>query len=241
MATHGPIKVVVGSGYLFNRKAACALLSSIDGVMVAFEVADPLSELEKIKRTAPDILLWDALYPTDIDIAIRVRKLLSGTKVLVLTGSIDDEIEGWAIKGGVQGCISRECSPELLFRALTAVARGEIWTTHSVASQIISEFTSSRNHPAGNAEANGLSRREWEILAQVAQGHRNRQIAQELFVSESTIKSHLYAVYKKLQISSRLEATLYYYDHQDATPFARLAPGLADPKQRRGGKILRPT
>lgn len=221
------IKVAVGSRYVFNRKAICALLSAIDPVTVVLEVADPLGDLENIKRTEPVVLFWDAWQPAaDVESAIRARKLLSRTRILLLMGRADDELERRAIQAGIQGCISREASPELLTKALAAVARGEIWTTPSVASRIISEFTTSHNHTTRDAESNGLSRREWEILALVAQGHRNKQIADQLFVSESTIKSHLYAVYKKLQISSRLEGVLYYYHHLDtlAIPCQALPP-----------------
>jgi len=215
----GRMRVGVASPYSINRKALCALLGSIPQVKVVLEMADPSETFQALQKADPGVLLFDSPHPqTDFETIARTRKLLPGMKILVLAANLDEELEFRAIKVGVRGCVSKGVDPELLAKALATVDRGEIWVSQRIASRIIGEFVRSREKENRRASPAQLSRREWEILALVAQGLRNKQIAQHLFVCESTIKTHLYAIYKKLEIGGRIEAVLYYYHRLKENP-----------------------
>lgn len=227
--------VGVVSTHSITRKALCALLASVPQMNVVLDVDNPLEHLESLRKIRPCILLFDAVNPAvDLETVVRTRKMLPEVRTLLLAPYVDEELELRTIKAGAQGCISREADPQVLTKALVTVGRGEVWVSQRIASRIIGEFVRSRDKKGKGSNASELSRREWEILALVAQGFRNKQIAQHLFVCESTIKTHLYAIYKKLEISSRLEATLYYYHHLKgggasasplpATPLSESAP-----------------
>lgn len=236
--------VGVVSPYSISRKALCALLASVHQVTVVADVDNPLEHFESLQRINPDVLLFDILNPAvDLETIVRTRKVLPEAKVLVLAANVDEELELRAIKAGTQGCISRRADPQILTKALATVGRGEVWVSQRIASRIIGEFVRSRDKEAQGSKSGGLSRREWEILALVAQGFRNKHIAHHLFVCESTVKTHLYAIYKKLEINSRLEATLYYYHLKGGSaPPVPMTP-LAEPSstQQRPGRPPNPS
>lgn len=201
------------SPYPISRKGLCALLSSIPQVTIVFDV-DILDLFEIIQKMPPTILLFEAVNPAqDLEVILRTRKLFSQLKILLLSDCVDEDLEFRAIRAGTRGCISKREDPQVLARALAVVAQGEIWISQRAGTRIIGEFVRSRDKESHGNESNRLSRRESEIVALVARGYRNKQIAAQLFICESTIKTHLYAIYKKLQIGSRMEAILYYYHH----------------------------
>jgi DNA-binding NarL/FixJ family response regulator len=206
--------VAVVSPHSITRKALCALLRSIPQVTVVLDVDNALEHFESLQKMHPGVLLFDALNPAaDLETVVRTRKVIPEVRILVLAAGVDEEFELRTIRAGARGCVSRGADPQVLAKALAMVERDEVWVSQRIASRIIGEFVRSRDGRGKGSNSAELSRREWEILALVAQGFRNKNIAHHLFVSESTVKTHLYAIYKKLEINSRLEATLYYYQH----------------------------
>ena len=220
------MRVGVSSPHLISRKGLCALLGALPQVSVVLDVPSPLDDIERIEKADPAVLLVDAPSPADLELVAHATRLLPRARVLLLTDQVDQEFELRAVKAGARGCFSKADAPELLAKALGVVAGGDLWITHRTGSRIIGEFVRSRDKKSSKNRSRDLSRREWEILSLVAQGYRNKQIGQRLFVCESTIKSHLYAMYKKLEITSRLEAVLYYYHHlnRQTAPAGSAAP-----------------
>jgi DNA-binding NarL/FixJ family response regulator len=210
------MRVCIISPYAISRKGLCALLGSLPQVTVVLDLNSALDQVERIQKMEPAVLLFDTLNPgVDLEVIGRTQKLLPRMKILLLTDHVDEELELRAIKAGACGCVSKRDDPQFLAKALAVVAQGEIWISQRSSSRIIGEFVRSRDKENNKNGTNELSRRELEVLGLVAQGYRNKQIADRLFVCESTIKTHLYTLYKKLQISTRLEAVLYYYHRSD--------------------------
>ncbi len=206
------VNIGVVSPWTLTRKGLCALLAPIKEARVVLDVDSALENFELIQKSRPDILLLDILSPaSDLEIVSQVRKLFPETRIILLVDDADEEFQLRAIRAGARGCVSKRSEPQVLVKSLKVVGQGEIWVSHHMASRIIGEFM--RFQDAGQAEPSDLTQREWEILALVANGCRNKEIASRLFISENTIKTHLYAIYKKLQVSNRLGAALYYF-HQ---------------------------
>jgi len=140
-----------------------------------------------------------------------------------------------ALKAGAWGCVSMTASPEILTKALKDVGDGEMWVSRRLATRILGNVV--RWHEAAASDMTGLTPREWEILAHVAHGYRNKEIASRLIVSENTIKAHLAAIFRKLQVDTRLGAALHYF-HQTAQkehrPEARLPASVGKPRFLRG-------
>jgi DNA-binding NarL/FixJ family response regulator len=197
---------------LLIRKSLCALLSRIEGFHVVLDVDNPLDNLELIQKTRPDILLIDVVDSArNFEALSQLQTLSPEAKVLLLSDDVDEDFQLRAIRAGARGFVSNASDPALLERTLKRVARGEIWVGHQTASMIIGKLvrypdSAGRNHSE-------LSRREKQIVALLADGYRNKEIANLLGVSENTVRAHLVALYKKIRVTSRLGAALYYFEH----------------------------
>ena len=210
------MKIGVVSPYAISRKALCSWLSSFPEIGAVVELQDLVGDLESLRKSPPSLLLLDALTPSaDLEVVSRMRKMLPQTKILLLSERVEQEFELRAIKAGAWGCLSKTSQPQMLQKALKSVEQGELWVSHRMASLLIEDFVRMQDKEKDSA---ALTQREWEVLSLVAQGYRNKEIGSRLFVSESTIKTHLYAIYQKLQVANRLEAALYYYRYSNRGP-----------------------
>jgi two-component system nitrate/nitrite response regulator NarL len=174
-------------------------------------MASPIRDPHQLKKAAPDILLVDAGNPAvDFEVLGLARTLLPQTKVLLLTDGMDEDYQLQAMRQGACGFVSKDCTPDTLERALKRVAKGEIWVSHELATSIIGKYLQ-----GGSSNSDGrpeLSRREQETLALLAEGYRNKEIANFLSVTENTVRAHLTSLYRKIQVGSRVQAALYYFE-----------------------------
>lgn len=197
--------------HMLMRKALCALLADVQGVRVVLDVDRALDNVQLLQQLQPDILLIHASDPpTILTTILQIKKLLAGTKLILLTDEAEVEFELRAVRAGALGCVSKRSEPRVLLEALRTVEKGEAWISQRAATRIIGEFA--RGETSG--ERNGpeeLTRREREILALMAKGYRNKEIANQLVVSENTIKTHLLTIYRKLGVSGRMAAALHYF------------------------------
>jgi len=132
----------------------------------------------------------------------------AGVKVL-LVGQVDQDQLLEYIATGIRGLLPADISAELFKRALRVVSAGEVWFSREVSAQILHSFsTFVRKHEAGGKVLPVLSRREKEVMACAARGLKNKAIAEALFITESTVKTHLSRIYEKLGVENRLSAVL---------------------------------
>lgn len=192
------------------RKSLCALLSNLDGVSGVLDISSPFDCSELLRKAALDVVLLDGSeLVADLEVISHLRSLIPAAAVLVLVEEENDEYHCEAIWRGARGFISKDCAPEVLEKALKATSKGEMWIGHVTATRVIGRLLQRQpNEPAGQPL---LSPREHEILALVAEGYRNKEIASILGVSENTIRAHIASLYRKLQVSGRVEAALYYF------------------------------
>jgi len=201
------------------RKALCALLAGTPGISIVLEVDHALENLPLIQQFQPNVLLIRSPRLSGGLTAISsLRKLLPNIKIVLLTDGADHEFELRAIRSGAMGCVSEESEPQVLPEALNAVASGTVWVSPPAATRIIGEFA--RGEVSGERDIPELTQRETEILALMAKGFRNKEIANHLFISENTIKTHLLTIYRKLGVSGRMAAALHYYQGSSSRPGA---------------------
>lgn len=200
-----------------------------------FDVDSPLEDLEAMQKSRPEILLLDAADSMrSLEILTQLQALLPEMKILLLSDDVADDFQLRAVRAGARGFISKDSDPVELERALKGVARGEIWVGHRAASMIIGKLVHA--YDSANNGVTPLTRRERQIAALLADGRRNKEIARLLAVSENTVRAHLVALYKKIRVSSRLGAALYYYAHNPNGPrpeAAAPAPLPRDSAKRR--------
>jgi len=205
------MRLGVISPYHLTREGMRALLTSRNHAIVV-DLPNFPEDLGVLEEAQPEILLLQACgRVSDLEIVSRLRKLLPKIKVLLVLDKTDEETEFQALRAGAWGCISRATDLDTLVKACDVVGRGDIWVSQRVATRFIGNFAQAEN--GDHASWNGLTRREWEILALLAGGSRNKEIASRLKVSENTVKTHLYTLYRKINVDCRLAATLYYFEH----------------------------
>lgn len=193
------------------------------GVVAVCELSSPIEQLDALRKAQPQILLIEVVDPDEaINWVIKLRKLVPELRTLLLADCDDHDLELKALRGGSCGVVSSQFELKDLERALKAVANGELWVSHHVATSIIEaalSFRQANENDTGDSNRI-LSRREWEVLTLVSSGYRNKEVAARLGISENTVKTHLQTIYKRLHVDSRLAAALHYY-HEEAQEQAR--------------------
>jgi DNA-binding NarL/FixJ family response regulator len=206
------MKLGVISRLSLSRKGLCALLASSKKCSIVLELPTIPEDVDVLRKAQPEVLLFHTSGgAADFEVVSRLRNLTPEIKILLFLDTVDEEIEFQAIRAGGCGCVSNASDLDTLLKAIGAVGRGEIWVSRQVATHLINKLAQSE--AADSTTSNGLTPREWKVLGLLASGTRNKEIANRLSVSENTVKTHLYTIYRKINVDCRLAATLYYFQH----------------------------
>jgi DNA-binding NarL/FixJ family response regulator len=213
------IRIVVADDHPIFRDGLCKLLALEEDFDVVAQASDGRQVLEVLQQLEPDILLLDLKMPGLDGLATlqRLQAAKNKTRVIVLTASDDKNEFVQAMKLGTSGIVLKQTATELLIKSIRKVHAGEIWldshTTAAVIRQFVANDESSPlpapSAPPRDRERSPLSQREREIVALVAQGFKNKEMAEKMFISEQTVKNHLHNIFDKLGVSDRLELALY--------------------------------
>jgi len=204
------VRVGVVSPYALSRKGLGSLITSTPDMSLELELPSVPEDLEILRQANLDILVLHT-DGRDLDAVSRLRKLIPTTRILLFLDNADEDMELAALRAGAAGCVTRNIDPTNLIKAFQVIGKGDLWMSHHVASRAITELTESDN--ADSATPSELTPREWQVLALLAKGSRNKDIANSLSVSENTVKTHLGVIYRKINVDCRLAATLYYFRH----------------------------
>jgi two-component system NarL family response regulator len=180
---------------------------------VVAEAENGAEAIAKAEDLVPDVVLMDVRMPrvNGIEAARQIRDLCPSTKILMLTVSDEEDDLYEAIKAGANGYLLKEISVEEVAEAIRAVVQGQSLISPSMASKLLNEFNSLAKKAEERQQypAPALTSRELEVLKLVAKGMSNREIAEELFISENTVKNHVRNILEKLHLHSRMEAVIY--------------------------------
>ena len=193
------------------RRALSTLLASTGTALVVLEGDSLPEKLEEIKHTQPDTLIVDACGPGGVDALSGLRKLGLNLGVVVLMDDLDERSCARALQLGAWGCLSTRQSPLVFQKALSAMARGERWMPQESPGEIIEDFLDKEGSLQKASEE--LTPREWEVLGLLANGLRNKEIAERLAIGGETAKSHSKSIYRKLKIKGRRDAIFRYFEH----------------------------
>ncbi|MGF6823723.1 DNA-binding NarL/FixJ family response regulator [Microbacterium sp. ZKA21] len=196
------IRVVVADDHPVVRAGIVGLIALDDGIEVVGEASDGAEAVDLAASLRPDIVLMDLRMPrlTGAEATARIADELSGIRVLVLTTyESDDDILG-AIEAGASGYLLKAAPQEEIVAGIRAVAEGHTVLAPSIAATLVTRM---RQDAATKPQ---LSPRELEVLRLVAAGRSNPEIARELFIGESTVKTHLLHAFEKLGVSDRTRA-----------------------------------
>jgi DNA-binding NarL/FixJ family response regulator len=189
------------------------VLESEEGIDVVAEAEDGQDAIAKSEEFAPDVVLMDVRMPrvSGIEATRTIRDVIPTAKILMLTVSDEEEDLYEAIKAGANGYLLKEISIEEVADAIRAVVQGQSLISPSMASKLLTEFNTlvKRAEEKQQFPAPRLTDRELEVLKLVAQGMSNREIAEDLYISENTVKNHVRNILEKLHLHSRMEAVVY--------------------------------
>ncbi|MGX5790852.1 response regulator [Staphylococcus equorum] len=198
-------RIILVDDHHIVRQGLEFLLSTVNDIDVIGGFSDGKSFFEYLETNElPDIVLLDLVMPemNGIEITEMMKKSYPEVKILVLTSYVDDEHVISAIDKGADGYEMKDVEPDQLIKTIKKVLSGEK-TIHPQAQSVI-EAVSKKPH-----FTNKLSKRESEVLAEMTKGKTNKEIAESLFVSEKTIKTHVSHIFNKLQVTDRTQAAIY--------------------------------
>jgi DNA-binding NarL/FixJ family response regulator len=197
------VRLVVVDDHALFRAGLISLLSEMPEFLVVGEAGDGASALDVIHRAQPDVVLLDVNMPGMGGVE-TVHALRKGEqcRILMLTISKNEEDLFGAIAAGADGYLLKNAEPEELRRAILLVHQGMSVLSPQVTRQVLKAVNTEQNRSAENA----ISSREMEVLVCLAQGMTTVQIANDLFISENTVKTHVRHILEKLEASNRAEA-----------------------------------
>ena len=208
------IKVLVVDDHALFRRGIAAVLANQEGLEVVGEASDGLEAIQRTKEIVPDVVLMDLNMPncTGLEATQALQTEMPEVNILVLTISDKEADLFAAIKFGARGYILKDTEPDELVHAIFHIARGGVIVSPLMATKLLTEFKDLRagvEWESAREADSVLSPREGEVLQLVAQGATNKEIGDSLFISESTVKTHLKSIMEKLHLANRSQAAAY--------------------------------
>lgn len=209
------IRVLIADDQELVRTGLAMILDAQPGVEVIGQAADGRQAVEQARLMRPDVCLFDIRMP-ELN-GIEATRVLAGPDVdepmavVVITTFDLDEYVHDALKAGARGFLLKDAGPALLVQAVEAAANGDALIAPSITARLLSTFASdSRSEPTQPIEP--LTEREEEVLVTVARGRTNAEVAEELYISLSTVKTHLASLMTKLDARNRVEIAMWAYE-----------------------------
>jgi NarL family two-component system response regulator LiaR len=202
------IRVVIADDHGIVRSGIRALLATESDIEVVGEAANGREALAAAEQLRPDIILMDLVMPEldGIEAIRQITAMWPTLRILVLTSFAGDQQVFPAIKAGALGYLLKDTGPEDLVRAIRQVYRGESSLHPQIARKVLRELTRPTQHPP---TPEPLTEREVAVLRLVARGLSNGQIAEQLRISEPTVRTHMSNILSKLHLATRIQAALY--------------------------------
>lgn len=212
------IKLLIADSYPVIRAGLRSILSSSSDIQVIGEAQDGPGAIEKALELSPDVVITDLrmMNSEGLSVLRGLHQRAPQVKVIVFTSSEDKDDYIEAMKLGCCGIVPKDAPPSMIIKSIQKVHAGEIWLDSTTTAAVIRQFASPTDATAPPVTTNAkpreraqLSQREREIIVLIAQGYKNKEIAEKMFITEQTVKNHLHNVFDKLDVSDRLELALY--------------------------------
>ncbi|MFC6883977.1 MULTISPECIES: response regulator transcription factor [Actinomadura] len=221
--TENKTRILVVDDQTVVREGLVLLLEMLPGLEVAGAAGDGEQALALVGELRPDVVLMDLRMPRvdGVEATRRIKAAHPDVEIVVLTTYADDDSIFAALRAGARGYLTKDAGADEIARAVRAVRGGAAQLDPAVQRRLVEAVaTGDRPRPArasGNELPDGLTRREAEVLALIAQGRSNSEIAGDLFISEATVKTHINNLFAKANLRDRAQAVTYAFRHGLAT------------------------
>ena len=208
------IKVLIADDHSLIRKGLEQVLELENDIEVIGEASNGKEEVEQAMKLNPDVVLMDINMPVQNGVyAIReLKEKGCPARIIVLTIHDDREYLVEAIRIGAAGYIMKDADVDHLIKAIRDVYRGDTYIQPNLTSSLIKDYDKMTYQSVKRQfEENNLTQREIEVLMLIADGKNNREIADELYISEKTVKNHVSNIFKKIDVSDRTQAAIYVF------------------------------
>ena len=210
------IRVLIADDQALIRSGFKMILESEEDIAVVAEAADGVEAERLAAQHCPDVVLMDVRMPNMDGVEATRRVVRAGSsRVLILTTFDLDEYLFDGIRAGASGFLLKDVPPDDLLDAVRAVARGDGLVEPRMTRRLLTEFATQPERPGGKAAdriAELLTERELEVFTEVAKGCTNAEIAEALFISETTVKTHVAHILMKLELRDRIQAVVLAYE-----------------------------
>jgi len=210
------MKIIIVDDHVLFREGLALIIRQEADIEVLDLVGNVQDAIASVSRLKPDIVLMDFSLPdgTGAEAARQITQQVPDCKIIFLTMSDNDESLFAAIRSGAKGYLLKNMSPSKLISTLRSVQRGESALSRSMTLRVMGELSRTRESDhVGSPVLAKLTQREKEVLVKVAAGKSNKEIAQQLVLSENTIKYHVHSILEKLNLSDRKEMTRFAKEH----------------------------
>lgn len=217
-----PIRILIVDDHLVVRAGLHMLIEDHPGMTVVAMASNRAEALELAARASPNLILLGLDLGADDALTFihELKETAPDSRILVLTGLRDTDAHRRALQLGAMGVVLKEHAPDVLIKAIEKVCAGEIWLDRPTIGQMLREMSANDDETETDPEVakiDSLTQRERVVVSLIAAGLENKQIAQQLLISETAVNDHLRSVYSKLGLSDRLELVIYAFAHKLAS------------------------
>jgi len=215
-ATPEPIRILIVDDHAILRAGLRMLIDQNPAMKVIGVAGNGREALALAASEQPDLIILDILLGDEDGLTLlpELRDAATSARVLVLTGLRSSESQRRAILAGAMGVVLKEHAAEVLIKAINKVHQGEVWLDRSLMGSVLDQMTQAQEIDPEKGKIASLTDREREVIALIAEGLKNKQIGQRLFISETTVTHHLSSIFSKLGVSDRLELIIYAFRYR---------------------------
>jgi two-component system, NarL family, response regulator LiaR len=203
-----PITVVLADDHSMVRLGLMAYFNTLEDIRVVGEASTGEQAVRLVEELTPDVVLMDLLMPGmgGVEATRQVRKISPSTQVIILTSYHDDEHIFPAIRAGALSYVLKDIDPDELASAVRRAQANEATLNPRIAARLVKELSGNRADKANPFSE--LTEREYEVLREIASGKNNHEIAEQLVISEKTVKTHITNILSKLHLADRTQAAV---------------------------------
>lgn len=212
------ISILLVDDHAVVRAGLRMIIESQPDMQMAGEAGDCAMALDLAAKAQPDVILLDLDLgdSSGVDMISGLLEIVPDVRIIILTGLRDPELHRRAVMLGAMGVVAKDKAAEVLIKAIHSVQAGGAWLDPAIMAGVLAEVSRTKKGQSQDPEAvkiATLTNREREVVTLIGEGMKNREIADRLFISETTVRHHLTSIFSKLELNDRVELLIYAYKH----------------------------